>query len=115
MTVEDTVENGKTLERPPLAELARKMLLASIGAVALLQEEAEAFVQKLIERGEITEKDGSTLMKDFREKRRKKAEEELDKRIGSLIDRMNVPTKSDIETLSEKIASLAEKVDQLKK
>ncbi len=37
----------------PLVEAARKVLLASIGAVALAQEEVEDFVHKLVERGEI--------------------------------------------------------------
>ena len=114
MTVENMAAEKQSQERPPMAELARKMLLASIGAVALLQEEAEAFVQKLIEKGELTEKDGNTLLKDFREKRRKRAEEELDKRITSLIERMNVPTKSDIQVLSDKIAEIAQKMDDLK-
>jgi polyhydroxyalkanoate synthesis regulator phasin len=112
MTVENMAAEEQPTERPPLAELARKMLLASIGAVALVQEEAEVFIHKLIEKGEITEKDGVGILKDFREKRKKKAEEELDKRISSLIERMNVPTKSDINALSEKIAELAEKLDK---
>jgi len=111
MAVEDTMAEEQHLERPPLAELARKVLLASIGAVALVQEEAESFINKLIEKGEITEKDGASILKDFREKRKKKAEEELDKRISSLIERMNIPTKSDIEILSEKISELANQLD----
>jgi len=90
--------------------------------VALAQEEVEEFVGKLIDRGEIAEKDGRKLINDIIEKRRKKveetadsAEEQLDKRIESLLDRMNVPTKSDIEALSAKIVTLTKKVDELKK
>jgi polyhydroxyalkanoate synthesis regulator phasin len=112
MSVENTVAEEQHLERPPLAELARKVLLASIGAVALVQEEAESFIHKLIEKGEITEKDGVGILKDFREKRKKKAEEEFDKRISSLIERMDIPTKSDIEALSNKVAELSEKLDK---
>lgn len=115
MTTENMASEEQTLERPPLAELARKVLLAGIGAVALAQEEAEAFVQKLIEKGEIAEQDGGILMKDLREKRKQRAEEYMDKRISTLIDRMNVPTKADINSLSEKIAEIAKKVDDLKK
>jgi len=115
MTVEDMAGKETPLERPRLAEIGRKMFLASMGAVAFFQEEAEVFIQKLIEKGEITEKDGTYIMKDFRERRKKKAEEELDKRISLLMERMNVPTKTDIETLGEKIAALTEKVDKIKK
>ncbi len=117
--VEIVVEEGsQEMERNPLLEATRKVLLASIGAVALAQEEIEAFVNKLVERGEIAEKDGKKLVRDVMEKRKKeakKAEDELDKRIEDLLDRMNVPTKSDIEALSAKITALSKKVDELKK
>jgi poly(hydroxyalkanoate) granule-associated protein len=117
--VEIVVEEGsEEMERNPLLEATRKVLLASIGAVALAQEEIEAFGNKLVERGEIAEKDGKNLVRDVMDKRKKeakKAEDELDKRIEDLLDRMNVPTKSDIEALSAKITALSKKVDELKK
>jgi polyhydroxyalkanoate synthesis regulator phasin len=112
------VETVEEPERKALLEAARKVLLAGIGAVALAQEEIEDFVNKLIERGEIAEKDGRQLVRDVVEKRRKKtqeAEHELDKHIEELLDRMNVPTKADIADLSAKIATLTKKVDELKK
>ena len=113
--VEET--NGKE-ERSPLFETARKVLLAGIGAVALAQEEIEEFVSKLVERGEIAEKDGRKLVQEMMDKRKKgaeKAEDELSKRIEEVLDRMNVPTKGDIEALGDKIAALTKKVDELKK
>lgn len=105
-------------ERNPLFDAARKVLLAGIGAVALAQEEIEDFVNKLVERGEIAEKDGKKLLREVMERRKKetdKAEDELAKRVEDVLDRMNVPTKSDIEVLSEKITALSKKVDELKK
>jgi poly(hydroxyalkanoate) granule-associated protein len=109
--------NGKE-ERKPLLETARRVLLASIGAVALAQDEIEDFVDKLVERGEIAEKDGRKLVRevmDRRKKDREKAEDKLGKRIEEVLDRMNIPTKADIETLSDKIANLTKKVEDLKK
>jgi poly(hydroxyalkanoate) granule-associated protein len=106
------------MERTPLFEMARKVLLASIGAVALAQEEVEEFVSKLVERGEIAEKDGKKLVREMMEKRKKeakKAEDELDKRLEELMGRMNVPSKGDIDALSSKITALTKKVDELKK
>jgi poly(hydroxyalkanoate) granule-associated protein len=86
--------------------------------VALAQDEIESFVKKLVERGEIAEQDGKKLVREVTERRKKetkKAEDELDKRVEELLDRMNVPTKSDIEALSAKITALTKKVDELKK
>ena len=109
--------NGKE-EHNPLLEAVRKVLLASIGAVALAQEEIEDFVNRLVERGEIAEKDGRKLVHEVMDKRKKeteKAEDEITKRIEAVMERMSVPSKSDIEALSEKISALAKKVDELRK
>lgn len=105
-------------ERNPLLEAARKVLLAGIGAVALAQEEIEDFVNRLVERGEIAEKDGRKLVREVVDRRKKdaeKAEDEISKRVEEVLDRMSVPTKADIEALGEKIAHLSKKVDELKK
>lgn len=109
--------NGKE-EHSPLFEAARKVLMAGIGAVALAQDEIEDFVQKLVERGEIAEKDGRKLVREVMERRKKeaeKAEDEVSKRVEEILDRMSVPSKADIEALSEKITVLSKKVDELKK
>ena len=110
------VEDGPN----PVLEMTRKILLASIGAVALTQEEVEKFVNKLIERGEIAEKDGRKLIKDIMDKRRKKTEEvrteteeQVDSRLNDVLGRMNIPSKSDINVLNERIGILTEKVDEL--
>ena len=52
------------------AELVRKVALASVGAVVLAQEEVEDFVGKLVQKGELAEKDGKTLVKDLLETRK---------------------------------------------
>ncbi len=109
--------NGKE-EKNQIFDLARKVLLAGIGAVALAQDEVEEFVDKLVERGEIAEKDGKKLVREVMERRKKdaeKAEDEVTHRIEEVLDRMMVPTKADIEALGDKIAALSKKVDELKK
>jgi poly(hydroxyalkanoate) granule-associated protein len=109
---EETIEEGNSL-----TDMARKVMLATIGAVALAQEEAEAFIKKLIERGEIAEKDGHKMMDDLKEKRQKKtkeAEDELDSRVTKILERTGVPTRADIEALSDKITALTKKIDELK-
>lgn len=106
----------------PMLEMARKVLLASIGALALTQEEIEKFVNKLIERGEIAEKDGRKLINDIREKRRKKSEEtqtdveeQMEHRMEGVLARMNIASKSDIDALNQKLTALNEKLDELNK
>lgn len=95
----------------------RRVLMAGIGAVVLAQDEIEDFVNKLVERGEVAEKDGRTLIDELRQRRQEKAqkaEADLEKRLESMMERANLPHKKDLEELSAKIATLAEKVDELK-
>lgn len=115
---DETNESG----RNQMVEIARKLLLAGVGAVALAQDEVEAFVNRLIERGEIAEKDGRKLINEVMDRRRKQVEEAqatakegVDSRLEAILHRMNIPTKSDVTALSDKIAALAQKVDQMRK
>ena len=111
------VETNDTEEHNLFVGVVRKVLLASIGAVALAQEEIDDFINRLIERGEIAEKDGKKLVREIMDKRRKDAENVEDKitsRVESVMDRMSVPSKADIDTLSEKINVLSKKIDALK-
>lgn len=112
--VDNTVEEV----HGPLFEASRRVLLASIGAIALAQDEIEDFVEKLVERGEIAEKDGKKLVREVIDKRKKdvsKAEDELNKRIDEVVERMDVPTKADIDALGDQINELSDKVDALVK
>jgi polyhydroxyalkanoate synthesis regulator phasin len=111
----EEVEQMEEEERNRFFQVARKVVLAGFGAVGLAQDELEEFVNRLVERGEIAEKDARKLMHEVTDKRRKSAEKEMDKRLDDVLERMNVPSKSDIEALSHKITALTHKVDELKK
>lgn len=118
----EVLEEETTEERNTFIGGVRRVLMAGIGAFALAQEEVEDFVNKLIDRGEIAEKDGRKLINDIMERRKSKTQEttkrvenELEKRFESLLDKMNIPTKTDIEALTTKVTELSKKVDELKK
>jgi polyhydroxyalkanoate synthesis regulator phasin len=107
----------ETKELNPLFDAVRKVLLAGVGALALTVEAVEDLVEKLVERGELTEEEGRKLIQDIMDKRKKdakKAEEELNKRVDDLMSRFEIPTKAEFEDLSVKIDALSKKVDELK-
>src|SRR5438874_134948 len=60
--------------KEPFGDLVRKFALAGVGAVVLAQEEVEEFVAKLVQKGELAEKDGKSLVKDLLEKRKQRAD-----------------------------------------
>jgi poly(hydroxyalkanoate) granule-associated protein len=112
------VEKPSKEDESRFLKITRDILLAGIGAVALSQDKIEEFINRLIERGEIAEKDGKKLVREVVDKRKKgakKAEDEVNKRIEEILDHMNVPTKADIDALSVKVSDLSTKVDELKK
>ncbi|HEY5668835.1 MAG TPA: phasin family protein [Anaerolineales bacterium] len=119
MPTKEKVEgSAKGEELKPLFEAARKVLLAGIGAIALAQDEIEEFVNRLVERGEIAEQDGKKLIRELKDKRKKEAQQfqdEVTKRVEETLLQMNIPSKEDIKSLSDKIATLSKKVDELKK
>lgn len=111
----DEIQEIEEQERNRLFEIVRKVALASIGAVGLAQDELEDFINRLVERGEIAEKDARKLMREVSEKRGKHTEHQVEKQFEKMLDRMNVPTKSDISELGAKITTLTHKVDELHK
>jgi poly(hydroxyalkanoate) granule-associated protein len=115
--VEDTAAKGSST----LVEGLRKVLLASIGAVAMTRDEVEGFVNKLVERGELAQKDGEKLVKELRSRVREsrpqvqKVGERVEHGVEEFLNRLNIPSKHDIDELSAKIAQLSARVDELRK
>lgn len=113
----------------PMMDAGRRAWLAGLGAVALAQDEILDFANRLVERGAITEKDSRKLVTDLMawpEKNLKLAEHEVQHQIevvlcrfGVLtradIEKMDLPTKADIQSLAEKVQALTRKVEQLRK
>ena len=111
---EEVVNEEEKKASPVLAPL-RKVILASIGAVAVAQEEAEDLINKLVERGEIAREEGRRLMDDMVAKRREKTQAQFDARVGAALDKMNVPTKADLKGVEKKLDELNSKLDKLLK
>jgi poly(hydroxyalkanoate) granule-associated protein len=122
--VHEVVENGKETGAS-FVEALRKLLLAGMGAVALSRDETEAFVNKLVERGELAQKDAEKLLHEVQSRLRLRAPnmEAQAEKVGSRVEqgmedflnRLNIPSKRDIEDLSAKIAQLAARVEELRK
>lgn len=117
----DTSEVKPAAESGTLLEGLRRILMAGIGVAVLAQEEIEDFVTKLVDRGEIAENDGRSLVSDVLERRRtalqqrsREAGGEVDRRIEGMLTRLNVPTQSEIKQLSDQISELSKKVDELR-
>jgi polyhydroxyalkanoate synthesis regulator phasin len=111
----EEVANEAEKKASPVFAPLRKVVLASIGAVAVAQEEAEDLINKLVERGEIAREEGRSLMDDMVAKRREKTQAQFDARVEAALDKMNVPTKADLKAVEKKLDELNSKLDKLVK
>jgi poly(hydroxyalkanoate) granule-associated protein len=112
-----TDDSSSDMGKSPLLDVARRVLLASIGASALAKDEIELFINKLVERGEIAEKDGKNLIKEILEKRKEKlgkAEDEITNLVNRILQNMNMPTKKDFDELVNKLNSLTQQIEEIK-
>jgi poly(hydroxyalkanoate) granule-associated protein len=121
------VRNELIVQSANLYLMVRKVLLASLGGVALTADEAGELFNRLVERGEIAETDAQKIVTDLRNQGRKREEEasqareEISKKAGlaledsveTILNRLKVPNKAEIEELSRKIGLLNEKVSTL--
>ena len=115
------VDESEAAASSPLVEGLRRLLLASIGAVAMTRDEVEAFLSKLVERGEIAQKDGERLLREMQARVRQgrpqvqKVGERVEQGVEDFLSRLNIPSKRDIDELSARIAQLAARVEELRK
>ncbi|MEF3274846.1 MAG: phasin family protein [Chloroflexus sp.] len=136
-TVEEIEVNVRHIDETPppvnpsvqIFEVVRKLILAGIGAFALSREEAEAFLNRLVERGELAQKDAQKLFEEAAERFRKAALPQADQvqsnfnnltaqvetGFEQFLNRLNIPSKRDIDELSAKIAQLAARVEELRR
>jgi poly(hydroxyalkanoate) granule-associated protein len=117
-------EESGTPESLPAVDAMRRLLLASIGAVAMSYDEAEKFISRLIERGELAQKDGEKVLNEvmtrFRQRPQAEAEQkanelgsQFEQNMEQFFNRLNIPTKRDIDDLSARVAQLAARVEEL--
>ena len=98
----------------------QRVLLAGVGVIVLAQEEIEEFVRRLVDRGDIAEDEGRMLVEDVIDQRNRRLQdirEGVEGTVGrsteEIYKRLNIPTRSEIVSLSEQIDILSKKVDEL--
>lgn len=93
--------------------LFEKGVLAGLGLLDLSQEKAKDFVDELVERGQVSRKEGTRLIKSMM-RRGLKEKRELEEKVQVLVEkslgRMNLATRGDIEKLLERVSSLESKL-----
>lgn len=90
-----------------------RMYLAGLGMLTITKEKAEKMVDELVKKGEIARKDQPDFVKKLIEKgkdTRKEVEKIVEDTTRSVLDKLELSTKRDIEELSKKLDALAKKI-----
>lgn len=122
------VRNEAIVQSANLYLMARRVLMTSLGAVAMTLEETNDFIERLVDRGEVAETELSRIVNEYVERSNEREYQAMEMRratvdkaavaladsVEVILGRLNVPTRTDIEELSRKIGQLNDKVMALK-
>lgn len=106
-----------------LMDSAHRVWLAGLGVMAMAEEESNKLFKALVERGETVETRGKKQvekakgtmsgMKTVAESYWETFERTVDDQVTSIIHRVGVPTKSEIEELTRKVEQLTGTIEKL--
>lgn len=93
-------------------DMIKRAMLAGVGA----QERAKDFIDELVKKGELSKSEGAKLIKEWTDKA-DKSTSDLGKSASELmektLDKMNLPTKNDIERLNKKMQAMSSRIKKL--
>lgn len=93
-------------------DVIRNAIMAGFG----VQEKVKEFIDELVKKGELNESQGAKLVKEWTETADKTSEQftkSFSEVISKTMEKMNLPTKDDIEKLSKEIQDISARVSKL--
>lgn len=95
-----------------LFESLRRALMAGLG----VQEKVRELVDELVKKGELSETQGAKLVKEWTDKVGKSGEDiskSLKELIDTTLEKMNIPSRDELDRMNRKLQSLSAKVKKL--
>jgi polyhydroxyalkanoate synthesis regulator phasin len=95
-----------------VADLIKKAMLAGLGA----QEKAKEFVDELVKAGELSKSEGATLVKEWASKAEESTKDidlKIKDAIGGAFEKLNIPTRDDLEKLEKKIQGISARLSKV--
>jgi len=96
-----------------MADLIKKTMLAGIGLVLRTWDEVETVAKELVEKGKMSEKEGSRFLKDLQKKyedTQRKLEARVEKSVKEFLKKADVVTIDDLKALKKEIRELKKMV-----
>jgi len=90
-------------------EFIKKAIFIGAGLATMTAEKIEEAVEEIVKKGEISEKQGKELIQDLKEKSGKAKKdfgERIDKVVNDTLQKLNIPTRTEVEELRARIEQL---------
>jgi polyhydroxyalkanoate synthesis regulator phasin len=90
-------------------EFIKKAIYIGAGLASMTAEKIEEAVEEIVKKGEISEKQGKELIQDLKEKSgkaKKDLGERIDKVVHETLQKLNIPTRTEVEELRARIDHL---------
>lgn len=90
-------------------DFIKKAIFIGAGLASLTAEKIEEAVKEIVNKGDLTEKQGKELVQELKEKSakaRKELGERIDKMINDTLQKLNIPTRKEVEELKARIEQL---------
>ena len=92
-----------------MLDYIRKITLAGAGLAIITTEKIQEMMEDLVKKGEMTEKEARETVNEFVEKSkqaRRDLEEKVEKTIVGILNRMNIPTRKELDEIRERLERL---------
>ena len=100
-----------------MTDLIKKTLLAGVGLALKTWDEVEDLAKELVEKGKMTEKEGSKFLKDMQtryEETQKKLESRVEKTVQEFLKKANVVTNDELKAVKKEIRELKKMISSEK-
>ena len=92
-----------------MPDLIKKTLLAGVGLALKTWDEVEDLAKELVDKGKMTEKDGSKFLKDLQkryEETQKKLEVRVERTVKDFLKKANVVTSDELKAVKKEVREL---------
>jgi polyhydroxyalkanoate synthesis regulator phasin len=92
-----------------MSDLIKKTLLAGVGLALKTWDEVEDLAKELVDKGKMTEKDGSKFLKDLQkryEETQKKLEVRVERTVKDFLKKANVVTSDELKAVKKEVREL---------
>ena len=96
-------------------DMIKKSVFAGIGAIALTEDKVQELIDEFVQKGEISEKEGESLVKDLQkaiDEQRTKFSSMVNEQVKNVLHELDLVTKNDLADLEKGLKKEFSKIDK---